>query len=140
MSQPTTWVAVFDGALARVWEYDREGHLRERVGDGLDGRGEHARDNAGGGEAQRDHPHSGYVEQMSEPKFVEHFTARLAERARQGVFDRLIVAADPHALGYFRGAAPHELKAKVTAEIDRDYVHTPVKELEQALSQRLQLH
>src|SRR5579875_1621199 len=101
MAHVKTWVAVFDGQLARVWEYDTQDHLHERRGDGLDGRGEHARDNAGGGEARRDLHKTGYVEAWSGPQFVEHFANQLAERARQGLFERLIVAADPAALGWF---------------------------------------
>ncbi len=132
------WVASFDGALARVWAADDQGRLHERPGDGLDGRAnsEALRD-GGRGEGQPDLPHAGYREAWDEPRFVENFAKRLAERAQQGAFDRLIVAADPRALGYFRGCAPEPLKQRVVAEVGRDYVHTPVKELEAALAELL---
>jgi len=138
MAHHGVWVAAFDGALARVWAADERGRLHERPGDGLDGRGNSEAAREGGrGEGQPDLPHPGYPERWDEPRFVEQFAARLAQRADQGLFDRLIVAADPRALGYFRKAAPESLKRKVAAEVDRDYVHTPVKDLEAALAEHL---
>lgn len=132
------WVAAFDGRLARVWAADEAGRLHERPGDGLDARNNTEAQRQGGrGEGQPDLPHAGYPEQQNEPRFVEHFAMRLADRARQGAFDRLIVAADPHALGYFRQCAPEPLRKTVVAEVDRDYVHTAVKDLEAALAEHL---
>ena len=133
-----TWVTTFDGRLARVYAADKDGRLHEREGDGLDGRNNSESARVGGrGEGQPDLHRTGYVENWSEPKFVAHFTEQLAERARQGLFDRLVVAADPHALGYFRDFAPAELKRKIVAEIPKDHVHTPVKQIEQALAEHL---
>jgi protein required for attachment to host cells len=130
------WVATFDGSLARVWSADERGRLHERPDDGLDGRA-NAEAKAGRGQGQPQVPNAGYVEAWDEPRFVEHFTRRLAERADQGAFDRLIVAADPHALGYFRECAPEPLRKKVVVEVSKDYVHTPVKDLEAALAEHL---
>jgi protein required for attachment to host cells len=132
------WVVAFDGALARVWECDEDGRLHERQGDGLDARANsEAARRDGRGEGQPDLPHPGYVQQWSEPKFVEHLASRLAMRAGQGGFRRLVIAADPQALGYFRQCAPEELKRMVTAEVARDYVLTPVKDMEAALAEHL---
>ncbi len=64
---------------------------------------------------------------------------RVARRlnAKAASFDRLVVAADATSLGVFRTAASTALTAKLTAEIDRDYVHTPLPELEAALAKRM---
>src|SRR5262249_61902930 len=72
-----------------------------------------------------------------EDLFVGRVADHLPERARAGAFDKLIVAAEPRALGMFRKCAPQPLKTRIVAEIDRDHVHTPVKQLEQALSEHL---
>jgi protein required for attachment to host cells len=140
IGESKTWVTTFDGSVARVWSADEDGRLHERTGDGLDARGNSEAMREGGrGEGQPDLHRPGYVQQWSEPKFVEHFANLLAERARQGQFERLIVAADPSALGYFRDCAPDEVKARIVAETAKDYVHTPVKQIEQALAEHLRM-
>ena len=139
--QDKLWVVALDGSLARVWTCDDAGRLHERPGDGLDGRApSEARRSGSHDEDQTDLPHSGYREQMSGPGFVEHFIKRLAARGEAGSFDRLIIAADPKVLGWFRQTAPAALQKRVAAEVDRDYVHTPIKALEAALSEHLAHH
>jgi protein required for attachment to host cells len=138
IGESRTWVTTFDGALARVWAADEDGRLHERSGDGLDAReNSEAMREGGRGEGQPDLHRPGYVARWSEPRFVEHFAQQLAERARQGQFDRLVVAAEPQALGYFRDSAPDELKSRIVAETPKDYVHASVKQIEQALAEHL---
>lgn len=138
IGESRTWVTTFDGALARVWAADEDGRLHERKDDGLDARGNSESAPKGGrGEGQPDVHRTGYLEQWSEPRFVEHFAKQLAARARQGQFDRLVVAAEPAALGYFRESAPEELRSRIVAEAPKDYVHASVKQIEQAFAEHL---
>jgi len=134
MGKQTTWVATFDGGEARVFRKEAGGALRELESESLS-----APHRAGDapGEVRADGEPKTYSEPMTEAGFVEKVADRLAGRARSGAFDRLIVAAGPKALGEFRKVAPDPLREKIVAEVDKDHVHTPVKQLEQALSDHL---
>lgn len=127
------WVCAFDGGLARVWTADGHGRLHELTGEGLDARG----DSGGPRQGEPDLHRTGYVEQWTPSRFVEKFASRLADRAGQGVFRQLIVAADPKSLGMFRDCAPEALRRLIVAELPKDHVHTPVKALEAALAGHL---
>ena len=68
---------------------------------------------------------------------MKTFAGHLEQRARRVAFDRLIVSADPKSLATFRKAVAGELKDKIVVELNKDHVHTPVKQLEQAISEHL---
>ena len=132
-----TWVATFDGQLGRVYARGADGNLRHLEQEGMDSRPnpDERRDNG-----RLDHASLRHTEDASfitEQQFVDTFTKHLADRARKGAFDKLIVSASPKALATFRDAAPQELKGKVAAELNKDHVHTPIKQLEAALSDHL---
>lgn len=144
MARKTTWVATFDGAEARVFTKDLEtGYLQALENEGLSGphrpdaEGERTTSYARVGAARSRVEPTTAPEVMLETTFIQKVTDRLADRAQQGAFDRLIVAAGPKALGVFRKHAPEPLKEKIVVEVDKDHVHTPVKQLEQALSGHL---
>lgn len=133
MTKYTTWVATFDGQLARVYGVDDRKRLRHLESEGLD-----ARPNSDTQPDGRGVPSAGDVAgYVTEPQFVERFTRQLDERGRAGAFTKLIVSADPNALHYFRDAVPASLKAMVKAELNKDHVHTPVKALEAAIAEHL---
>ena len=132
-----TWVATFDGQLGRVYAQGDDGNLRHLEQEGMDSRPnpDERRDTGSLNNANLRHTEdAGFI---TEQQFVDSFTKHLAERARGGAFDRLIVSASPKALATFRDAAPQELKGKVAAELNKDHVHTPIKQLEAALSDHL---
>lgn len=144
MARKTTWVATFDGAEARVFTKDREtGYLQALENEGLSGphrpavESERATTYAGAGAGRSGVEPTTPPEVMLETTFIQKVADRLADRAQKGAFDRLIVAAGPRALGVFRKHAPEPLKEKIVVEVDRDHVHTPVKQLEQALAGHL---
>ena len=118
MNNQKTWIATFNGATAHVYSATEEGRLTQVPHE----------DSAG--------THKDATDPTTEPNhenedaFVAAFAQRLDELARQGKFDRLIVAAGPHALGAFRKAASAQLKSKELIELSKDYTNTPVKALE----------
>lgn len=142
MKQAKTWVATFDEAEARIFSFngvprqleelenerragphkpsfaDRPGRVHESVGTRRSGM------------APRSDP-----ERLMETEFVRTLTDDLAAHARNGAFDRLIVAASPRALGAFRAAAGKALAAKVVLELDKSYVNLDIQRLAQALEQ-----
>lgn len=144
MASKTTWIATFDGAEARVFTKDREtGYLQALENEGLSGphrpsvEGERTVSYARVGAARSGVEPTTPPEVMLETTFIQKVADHLADRARKGAFDRLIVAAGPRALGVFRKHAPQPLREKIVVEVDKDHVHTPVKQLEQALSGHL---
>lgn len=74
-------------------------------------------------------------ERRLETVFVTSLAEHLADRAQAGVFDRLIVAAGPRALGAFRAAASKPLYAMVVRELNGVYVNGDEARLLQALEQ-----
>jgi protein required for attachment to host cells len=133
----TTWVATFDGQLGRVYAQGEDGNLRHLDAEGMDARpNSEERPDATERKARLGSV-GGDIAFSTEEQFVKTFTGRLEQRARSGAFDRLIVSADPRSLATFRKACNGALKDKVAAEVNRDHVHTPVKQLEAALSEHL---
>lgn len=129
-----SWVATFDTQMLRVFRVDEETrliHLRE---EGLD-----ARPNADSEPDRLGIPQTEEkVPMISRDAFVRRIVEHLDARARGKSFGRLIVSAAPDALAMFREHAPQSLKGTVTAELNKDHVHTPVKQLEAALESQLQ--
>ena len=131
-----TWVTTFDGQLGRVYAQGKDGNLHHLPDEGLDAR-HNADTRTDSGSLNAPLKQTGPVGMITEPDFVAEFTNHLAQRARGGAFDRLIVSAAPTALAVFRQTAPDVLKNKITVELNKDYVHTPIKQLEAAISEHL---
>lgn len=62
-------------------------------------------------------------EKLIEKDFVCEVARRLDGLRGKEAFDKLIVAAAPRALGYWRETAPKDLAASVTSELANDYAH-----------------
>ncbi|MEX0645969.1 MAG: host attachment protein, partial [Parvularculaceae bacterium] len=62
-------------------------------------------------------------EKLLEKKFVAEVARKLEALKAKGAFDRLVVAAAPRALGYWRDAAGKNLAAAVKKELASDYAH-----------------
>jgi protein required for attachment to host cells len=125
-----TWVTTFDGQLARVYAVDEQKRLRALDAEGLD-----ARTNSDDQPDGLRLPQTGAP--LREPSFVTAFAQQLDRRLGDGAFDKLVVSADPTALSYFREFAPARLKEAVQAEVNKDHVHTPVKEFETLMAKHL---
>jgi protein required for attachment to host cells len=79
------------------------------------------------------------MEPPTDPKRVEQhaFFTEVAERleaaARGGKFDRLVLVAEPRALGELRRLLAPAVAAKVSAELDKDLTHLPPAEIGERL-------
>lgn len=139
-----TWVLVADGTRAKVHGNDGPGKgiypalerdfqlvdiapTHEMVSD-REGRGA---DPTGGGHHAMD--------PKTDPKrhAIETFHREIADvleaTAREKLYDRLVVVAPPRTLGDLRAALGPHAAALVKAEIEKDYVKLPPKDLERRL-------
>lgn len=131
MSHTGIHLVVFDRQLSRHYDVDEQGRLSERRREGLDARpGDRTatHDNAAGLHK------AGIYDQMTPELFVAHVASQIDQEVEQGKVARLHIAADPTALGWFREAASARVNAATASATPKDYVHTPVKEIEAALA------
>lgn len=126
--KPKTAFATFDGASAQAFIYERaDRKLTPLPGFPMSGRKKpefsydkgrtfnSADDRRSGQEPPSDH------EKLIEREFVQAVARRLEALREKKSFDRLIVAAGPRALGYWREIVPAGLSAIVDKELDSDY-------------------
>jgi protein required for attachment to host cells len=135
----TTWIIVMDGAQARiletkgrdpalrvVWEGDAltrglsgRGLVSDRPGRTFDrhGKGRHAM------EAPTDpQRHAKFV-------FARELATKLRTAFRKHRFNRLVLAAPPQTMGDLRASLARDVANSIEAEILKDLVHVPVKDL-----------
>jgi len=117
----TTWIVAADAERARIFaEPLRAGALRELPD--LEMSITAAEKGAGRGQRATVHSRTGVArhgagdrspQHEAERRFLQRIADRLAERARLGEFDRLVLMAPPHALGVLRQVLPHEVASRV---------------------------
>jgi protein required for attachment to host cells len=138
MRKRTTWLATFNGATAHIYRCDvpagkiflvenEEGPHKPAFADHPGKVYESASSARSAAEPHTD------PERALEDSFVGKVVEKLAAQARAGLFDQLIVAAGPRALGAFRKVAPKDLSAKVISELDKDYTSSNAEELERII-------
>ena len=130
------WVAVVDGGRGVVLV--NEGSAFEprlkvvRSHDGGDNPASHEQgddrpgrvvDSAGHHRSSTEAPD---LHQRAEDRFVAEFVTRLTEDAAAGLFDKLVIAAPPVALGVLRKHVRAPLADLIVKEIAADYVKMPV--------------
>lgn len=139
MKKVTTWILLADGTRARIaqndgpqrgvtWAFDdditgdnlpnRE-MVSDRPGRTFDrgGQGRHAME-------PRSDPH-----EQAKKSFARELAAFLERHAARGSYDRLIIAAPPKSLGDLRNVLPASVRKSVSAELHKDLVHVPIKQL-----------
>lgn len=136
LSKPRTAFATFDGAQARAFLYERaDQKLTLLPGFPMDGARKPEFSDKPGRVFQSFSDKRSAAEPASDPEkllerqFVASVAAQLETLRSQKAFSRLIVAAGPRALGYWRAVAPKELAAAVTTELAADHVGTDEKTL-----------
>ena len=72
--------------------------------------------------------------EQAEQSFLTHLVKHLDAAIAAGKIKSLVVVAPPHALGVLRPAYSHAVKAAVRAEVDKDLVKHPVRDIEKHLS------
>ncbi|MBN8531014.1 MAG: host attachment protein [Alphaproteobacteria bacterium] len=116
-----TWIVVADGAKAYVYIYSGPGEGLQKVEVLLSPR--NAPDRSAGETA---------LQRFARKKFSRAFVNML--KTEQQDFDHLVLAAPPTTLGDMRASLDEALRAKLLAEIDRDYTHhLPEDELAQRM-------
>lgn len=73
------------------------------------------------------------LHQKAEDRFVAAFVSRLEQDAAAGLFDKLVIAAPPVALGVLRKQLAPPLAERVVKEIAADYVKMPVDAIADAV-------
>lgn len=127
MKKTVTWILIADGTQARVLEHDGPGKGLATI-KGLDWSIEPLQskdivtDRSGPG-----HPND--AAQLRETDFVRSVASVLEEKAREGAYDRLVVAAAPIALGTLRKALSDHVKKTIVAELDKDLTNLPTPQL-----------
>jgi protein required for attachment to host cells len=71
---------------------------------------------------------------QAERVFLARLAGRLDAAVISGEAEALVVIAPPRALGMIRHAYPPHVRAAVRAEIDKDYVKLPVREIDERLA------
>jgi protein required for attachment to host cells len=137
------WVVVCDGAKALVLE-----NVGDDVFPNLKTREVHDKPNGSARQQGRDEPGRVFqsvggarsaVEQtdkhdQSEHEFLDKLAARLDAAVQAGEAKSLVIVAPPRALGVIRNAYTQNLRAAVSAEIDKDLVKLPLHKIEEHLT------
>jgi protein required for attachment to host cells len=69
--------------------------------------------------------------------FAEHLAGTISGHLENAAFDRLIVVAAPVTLGDLRAAFSDAVKARITAEFDKDLTKIPNTEIAEILGEAL---
>ncbi len=130
LRKPKTAFATFDGAAARAYLYERgkkrltplpgfpmAGQKKPEFSDKRARVFQSFSDQRSAAEPQTD------PEKELERQFVAGVAKKLEGLKAKSAFDRLIVAASPRALGYWRETAGKALAAVVKKELASDYAH-----------------
>ena len=136
----TTWLLVGDGATAQFYAIHAIPLRLTKVPDGAlkatwqtTHGPEHAAESL-----HIAHVASGHgVHQRHENTFLEHVAATLEAAAETGKFNHLIVVLPPKALAHFRKIAGAATRAKIKQEIDSEWTHLAIPDIEKHLAARL---
>ena len=133
------WLVVCDGAKAVVLEnrgtafnpkfrtkatYEQEDPPTREIGTDAPGRTLQSVDGTRSAYEQVD------WHEQEEQRFLVKLVERLDAAVNAGEAKSLIVAAPPQALGIIREASSKSLRSAVRAEIEKDFVGTPLPEIE----------
>lgn len=130
MHERRTWVATFDGASCRVFDYDAaDGRLKEIVNQRREGAHEPQFESAQDSVHARVGPRRCAVEPHTDPerlledRFVAGLAQHLARALGEDAFDELIVAEGPRALSAFRKVVAPSLAERIAREVHGNYVN-----------------
>ena len=139
MKPSVTWVLIADGAQARILEYTGPSKGLTQV-EGLkfeDARlrsGEIMADRPGRSYSSAGYGRSG-MEQRTDPRdhreteFLRSVAEVLNQKALEGTYRKLVIAAPPLALGDLRKCLSPAAKEKVSAELAKDLTTVPILDL-----------
>lgn len=143
MKKTVTWILIADGTQARVLENTGPGKGLATV-KGLDWSIEPLQSQ----DINSDRPGRGFSSagsarsamepktdpaQHREAEFVRSVADVLDRKARDGAFDRLVIAAAPLALGNLRKVMSDHVKKTIVAELDKDLTNLPTPNIDKHL-------
>ena len=139
MKKTVTWVVVADGARARLFVNEGPGKGIAALPDGdMAGNTALARD-INADKPGRTFDRTGEGRHAKEPQsdphrnakrdFAHAVAARLDDAHKRNAFDRLVLVAPPQALGDLRACLDNGVRAKVSAELNKDLTHLKDHEL-----------
>lgn len=139
MKKTVTWIIVADGGHARILANDGPGKgLHQIKGAHWDGDRQPSR------EIMADKPGSAFdsagqgrhgVAPSADPReqvetaFLHQLVGYLSAHEASDAFDRLVLVAEPHALGILRKQLPGSLQQRIYGELDRDLTKVPVDKI-----------
>ena len=138
-----TWVVIADGGQAEVMEYRGANENLTQVPNGSfeqpnlptreimsddRGRGQTRKGASNVRSAMEWHTDAHDYEEF---RFVSQVSEFLDEHVRD--YDQLVLAAAPKALGTMRKKLSNNVKAKVTAELDKDFTNIPLHQIQNKL-------
>lgn len=74
---------------------------------------------------------------QAEDAFLRQIASRIERNVGERHIDNLVVVAPPRAIGVLRRAFSPQVKKIVRQELEKDYVHMPIGEIERHLTQQL---
>jgi protein required for attachment to host cells len=75
--------------------------------------------------------------QIAEDRFVHELAQVISTAFQRNEFDSLVIAAPPVALGEMRKALPDQIRDHILSEINKDFTHLPLQELEEVIPKHL---
>lgn len=141
MKPKITWILIADGAQAKVFEHAGPGKGLKAISglqfeqEPLQAR-EIMSDRPGRSISSMGSGGRSAIEYSSDPvavrerRFVENVAAELEKKHQQHLFERLIIAAAPTALGDLRPALSKGLRDTIVAELPKDLTNVPAAQLQ----------
>ena len=77
------------------------------------------------------------LHEVEEEKFLKRVADRLGEAEKHKVFDHLVIAAPPRALGLLRTMLPAAVRARIRADLSKDLLDEPAPKLRERLTELL---
>lgn len=131
---PRLWFVVADREKAHIYRKTPKGI--ERIADIKIGDAHSKHEDKGPSSTA----HHGY-DVRSEKKhhadggFVHKLSAWLEMASKEKVFDRIALVASPHMLGELRAVTSKNIQGRIAAEVNKDLLKLPEKEIEDRLSE-----
>lgn len=130
---PRLWIIVADREKAHIYRKTPQG--MERIADARMGH-DHSHHETVGSRGASHHGYDARSEKMhhSDGAFIKKLAAWLDLASKENVFDRLVLVASPHTLGDIRASLSKAMHACIAAEVDKDLIKMPEKEIEAHLA------
>ncbi|MEZ5668261.1 MAG: host attachment protein [Alphaproteobacteria bacterium] len=139
MKKIVTWVVIADGQHARIVANDGPGKgLYQVPGGAMEGDARRGRDIVAdrpgrsfdsAGQHRHGMEPSSDPRQLVEDAFLHGLLDRLSAAEAEGAFDRLVLVAEPKALGTLRKHMPQALSGRLSGDLAKDLTKTPLDQL-----------